>query len=239
MANVVAEVKRINELELEKGIVGTSASWHAKYEKSAWVYVGNLPTNLTEGDVICIMSQFGEIEDLNLVREESTGKSRGFCFCKYEDARSCILAVDNFCGQKVLGRPLRVDHCENYRLPKEILEKEEGQKLQTEGARTDPGHAYHGKELASKYSINEGHDLFSKPCDIDKQELSKGGQKLLKRKPKEDRHRRRKEREERRAAKEEKRRKKRARERQSMVDDESELFGSRSRGHQKRRKRDE
>ena len=47
------------------------------------------------------MSQFGEIEDINLARDEDTGKSRGFAFVKYEDARSCILAVDNFVGIKV------------------------------------------------------------------------------------------------------------------------------------------
>jgi RNA-binding motif X-linked protein 2 len=46
------------------------------------------------------MSQFGEIEDIHLVREEDTGKSRGFAFLKYEDARSCVLAVDNFIGVK-------------------------------------------------------------------------------------------------------------------------------------------
>ena len=42
-----------------------------------------------------------QIEDIHLVREEDTGKSRGFAFVKYEDARSAILAVDNFTGSKV------------------------------------------------------------------------------------------------------------------------------------------
>lgn len=59
--NVIAEIQRINAAELENGSVGTSASWHAKYADSAWVYVGNLPTQLTEGDIICVMSQFGEV----------------------------------------------------------------------------------------------------------------------------------------------------------------------------------
>ena len=30
------------EVELERGLAGILASWHAKYAKSAWVYVGNL-----------------------------------------------------------------------------------------------------------------------------------------------------------------------------------------------------
>lgn len=62
--NVIAEIDRINAAELEQGVCGTSASWHATYAESAWVYVGNLPTQLTEGDVICVMSQFGEVSSL-------------------------------------------------------------------------------------------------------------------------------------------------------------------------------
>lgn len=63
--------------------------------------MGNLDHALTEGDVLAVMSQFGEVEDMHLVREEDTGKSKGFGFVKYEDARSCILAVDNLIGIQV------------------------------------------------------------------------------------------------------------------------------------------
>ena len=87
--------------------------------------MGNLAHELTEGDVMCIMSQWGEVEDLNLVRDDDTGKSKGFGFLKYEDVASTVLAVDNFAGSRVLGRSIRVDHVEKYRLPKHILEKEE------------------------------------------------------------------------------------------------------------------
>ena len=99
--NSIREILQINEQELLRGLTGTPASWHTKYAKSAWVYAGNLDHALTEGDVICVLSQYGEIEDFHLVREEDTGKSRGFAFAKYEDARSCVLAVDNFCGIQV------------------------------------------------------------------------------------------------------------------------------------------
>jgi RNA-binding motif X-linked protein 2 len=150
------------------------------------------------------------VEDINLVREEDTGKSRGFAFVKYEDSRSCILAVDNFAGTKVLGRSIRVDHCEKYRLPKELLEKEEK-------ARTDPGHAYQGKEFANDFSIQQGQDLFARPPATEHEEskpLSKEKReerKEAKRKQKEERHQRRQDRAERRQRKEEKRREKRAR----------------------------
>jgi hypothetical protein len=44
---------------------------------------------------------YAQVQDIHLVRDEATGKSRGFCFLKYEDARSCVLAVDNLTGSKV------------------------------------------------------------------------------------------------------------------------------------------
>ncbi|XP_009472890.1 PREDICTED: RNA-binding motif protein, X-linked 2, partial [Nipponia nippon] len=74
---------------------------------------------LTEGDVICVFSQYGEVVNINLVRDKKTGKSKGFCFLCYEDQRSTILAVDNFNGIKIKGRTIRVDHVANYRPPKD------------------------------------------------------------------------------------------------------------------------
>ena len=59
--NSIREIEKINEEELKRGIAGTSASWHQEYAKSPWVYVGNLDHSLSEGDVICVMSQFGEV----------------------------------------------------------------------------------------------------------------------------------------------------------------------------------
>ncbi|CAM9325874.1 unnamed protein product [Choristocarpus tenellus] len=169
--NVVQEIQRINQRELEHGLTGKS-SWHYQYRNSAWVFVGGLPYDLTEGDVVCVMSQWGEIEDINLVREKDTGKSKGFCFLKYEDQRSTILAVDNFNGVKLLGRTLRVDHKDKYSLPKEVMEREE--KLEEErvargeaptgsGPSWRPGVAYEGKELANDHNIHKGVDVFAKP----------------------------------------------------------------------------
>ena len=99
--NQIREIQRINEAELARGLAGTAGSWHSKYANSAWIYVGSLDFKLTEGDVVAVVSQYGNIEDINLVRDELSGKSKGFAFCKYEDAQSCVLAVDNLCGYSV------------------------------------------------------------------------------------------------------------------------------------------
>jgi len=116
----VRNLTKINERELSSGAAGDDRrSWHAKYKNSAWVFVGGLPYELTEGDAISVFSQYGEIVNINLIRDKKTGKFRGFGFICYEDQRSSVLAVDNFNGTKILGRTIRVDHVENYRVPKE------------------------------------------------------------------------------------------------------------------------
>jgi len=223
--NTIREVEKINQEELERGIAGTPASWHAQYSQSAWCYVGNLDHQLTEGDVLCIMSQFGEIEDIHLVRDEDEGKSRGFGFVKYEDARSCVLAVDNFVGTQILGRSLRVDHVEQYRLPKKLQEQEQEQEQQQVGG---AGHAYRGMEFENKYNVHQGVDLFAPPQESqDEDDEKKQEDQEERRRRKEERQRKRQEKEERRRKregkrerKEEKKRRKRARHRYHDDDDD-------------------
>lgn len=107
--NKIKEIQKINERELENG-VSIEGSWHADYKDTAYIYIGGLPYNLTEGDILAIFSQYGNPVHINLVRDKETGKSKGFAFLKYEDQRSTILAIDNFNGTEILGRMIRVDH---------------------------------------------------------------------------------------------------------------------------------
>ncbi|CAL8090450.1 unnamed protein product [Calicophoron daubneyi] len=109
----------MNERELRLGYTGTLSSWHRQYKDSAWIFIGGLNYDLTEGDVICVFSQYGEVVNINLVRDRKTGQSKGFCFLCYEDQRSTVLATDNLNGIKLAGRTIRVDHVEQYKVPKE------------------------------------------------------------------------------------------------------------------------
>ncbi|TKY90251.1 hypothetical protein EX895_000249 [Sporisorium graminicola] len=151
--NVVREISRINQTELDIAIKNPSASWHQQYSDSAYIFIGGLPYDLTEGDVITIFSQYGEVVDVNLPRANNPnssdkgdgaasssqqqqqqqskpvgkGKHRGFGFLMYEDQRSTVLAVDNLNGAQVLGRTLRVDHVASYKQPK--VTDEEGHRV--------------------------------------------------------------------------------------------------------------
>ncbi|XP_034934195.1 RNA-binding motif protein, X-linked 2 [Chelonus insularis] len=117
--NPLTNVKNITKLGEQELVRGGTTSWHDEYKDSAWIFIGGLPYDLTEGDIITVFSQYGEPVNINLIRDKDTGKSKGYGFLCYKDQRSTILAVDNLNGIKLLGRIIRVDHVANYKAPKE------------------------------------------------------------------------------------------------------------------------
>ncbi|KAL1734427.1 hypothetical protein EV714DRAFT_245372 [Schizophyllum commune] len=148
--NVVKEINRINERELELGLSG--ASWHDEYKDSAYIFVGGLNRELTEGDVITIFSQYGEIMDINMPREKETGKPKGFAFVMYEDQRSTVLAVDNLNGSKVAERTLRVDHVKNYKQKRTKNEEGEWVDPEEQSLNAAPPMIIDGEESSSDES---------------------------------------------------------------------------------------
>lgn len=103
-------IRKRNESELELGIAGTSGSWHEDFITNDRIFVGSFPSDATEGDLLTIFEQFGTVLHVNLVRDKTTGQSKRFAFLKYEDPRSCVLAVDNFNGIKLGDFTIVVDH---------------------------------------------------------------------------------------------------------------------------------
>lgn len=156
--NQIRHIQKLNEEELKSG---TTASWHDQYKDSAYVNVGGLPINLTEGDVITIFSQYGEIVDINMPRDPNTGKPRGFAWLMYADQRSTVLAVDNLNGAQVLGRTLRVDHVLNY---KQLERDQETGKLKE---RDEQSFAAHPEKFLKKAGESDGSESDSSHGSID------------------------------------------------------------------------
>ncbi|XP_042372642.1 RNA-binding motif protein, X-linked 2 [Plectropomus leopardus] len=178
--NPLTKVKLINELNEREADLGVreSVSWHTEYRDSAWVFVGGFPYELTEGDVICVFSQYGEIVNINLVRDKKTGKSKGFCFICYEDQRSTVLAVDNFNGIKIKGRTIRVDHVKDYRPPKDTEDMDDiTKRLREEGCAP--------KGRASSSSSSEEDEQYSVPVKKPKKDKKEKKKKKKEKKKKE------------------------------------------------------
>ncbi|KAF3653687.1 RNA-binding motif protein, X-linked 2 [Capsicum annuum] len=132
--NPLTLAKRIQNINAKEASLGISddASWHATYKDSAYEFVGGIPFDLTEGDVLAVFAQYGEVVDLNLVRDKGTGKSKGFAFVAYEDQRSTILAVDNLNSAQLSGREIRVDHVSNYKKKQQEEEDEDTERRKRE-----------------------------------------------------------------------------------------------------------
>lgn len=58
--NPLTLVKRLQNINAKEADLGISeeASWHAKYKDSAYIFVGGLPYDLTEGDLLAVFSQY-------------------------------------------------------------------------------------------------------------------------------------------------------------------------------------
>lgn len=108
--NQIKTIQRINDTELENGILSPNLSWHKEYDEQAYIFIGGLNVELTEADVLTVFSQYGVPVDICLVRDRDTGNSKGFAYLKYEDQRSTVLAVDNLNGIRLAGRIIKVDH---------------------------------------------------------------------------------------------------------------------------------
>ncbi|KAF5751384.1 zinc finger CCCH domain-containing protein 42-like [Tripterygium wilfordii] len=164
--NPLTLVKRIQNINSREATLGISeqASWHAKYEDSAYVFVGGIPFDLTEGDLLAVFAQYGEIVDVNLVRDKGTGKSKGFSFIAYEDQRSTNLAVaDNLNGAQVLGRIIRVDHVSNYKKKEEEDEETERRKREARGV----CRAFQRGECTRGAGCKFSHDEQGAPSSLD------------------------------------------------------------------------
>ncbi|TQS35442.1 hypothetical protein Golomagni_04137 [Golovinomyces magnicellulatus] len=177
--NSVRKIRELNQKELESG-VSPDASWHADYRDTAYIYIGGLPHELSEGDVITIFSQYGEPTYVNLVRDKETGKSRGFAFLKYEDQRSTDLAVDNLGGAQILGRTLKVDHTRYQRKKGEESQKSDNTLIHSSNTtkdqkeRTKDSSTHNPKEIGDKKPmIKEEQELVRLLQDLDDEDPMK------------------------------------------------------------------
>ena len=73
------------------------------------LYVGNLSWNTDEHGLRSAFEAYGNVEDVRIITDRDTGRSRGFGFVTFsnrDDAQNAIGALD---GQELDGRPLKVN----------------------------------------------------------------------------------------------------------------------------------
>jgi RNA recognition motif-containing protein len=73
------------------------------------LYVGNLSFNTTETDLQDLFAQVGTVNEVTLMQDKFTGKSRGFAFVTMGTEADAQKAISEFNGKTVEGRPLTVN----------------------------------------------------------------------------------------------------------------------------------
>src|SRR3990167_3201226 len=73
------------------------------------IYVGNLPYSTTEDALRSMFSQYGSIEEVKLIVDFGTGRSKGFGFITFANAEACEKAVKGANDQEMDGRKLKVN----------------------------------------------------------------------------------------------------------------------------------
>ena len=73
------------------------------------LYVGNLPFNTTENELQELFAQAGTVQEVTLMQDRFTGKSRGFAFVTMGSDEDAQNAISKLNGQSIEGRPLAVN----------------------------------------------------------------------------------------------------------------------------------
>ncbi len=73
------------------------------------MYVGNLSFESTENDLQDLFEQHGTVNEVHLMMDRITGKSRGFAFVTMNDGGQANTAMNALNGHELHGRALKVN----------------------------------------------------------------------------------------------------------------------------------
>ena len=73
------------------------------------LYVGGLPYQTNEQDLIDLFSQAGQVSSATVIADRETGRSKGFGFVDIEDEQQARTAIDTFNGSMLGNRTITVN----------------------------------------------------------------------------------------------------------------------------------
>lgn len=80
------------------------------------IFVGGLPPDADEQEVWTLFSRFGVVEQVTLIRETETGRSRGFGFVLVPDACAQTM-IDGMDGRELREHRVRVNEARDKGAP--------------------------------------------------------------------------------------------------------------------------
>jgi RNA recognition motif-containing protein len=73
------------------------------------LYVGNLPYEIDEGELRELFLRAGPVEAVNVMRDQATGRARGFAFVEMSTDEGAQAAIRDLNASQVGGRSLTVN----------------------------------------------------------------------------------------------------------------------------------
>tara|TARA_Y100000034_G_scaffold81182_1_gene97327 strand:+ start:268 stop:552 length:285 start_codon:yes stop_codon:yes gene_type:complete len=73
------------------------------------VYVGNLPFTVDDDKLKELFSEFGEAEEVIVIKDKFSGRSKGFGFITFKEDESAKKAISEMNDKEVEGRKLKVN----------------------------------------------------------------------------------------------------------------------------------
>ena len=80
------------------------------------LYVGNFPYSVSENDLRDIFQAYGPIEEIRLISDRDTGRSKGFAFITFATQSAAESALEQN-GKDLKGRALRVNVAQDKAKP--------------------------------------------------------------------------------------------------------------------------
>jgi RNA recognition motif-containing protein len=74
------------------------------------LYVGNIYFGLSEDQLREVFERYGKVESVRIMKDNETGRSRGFGFVDMENSQDAELAKNELNGTEIEGRALRVNY---------------------------------------------------------------------------------------------------------------------------------
>jgi RNA recognition motif-containing protein len=73
------------------------------------IYVGNLSNSATEDDLRQAFEAFGQVSNVNIIKDRFSGESRGFGFVEMPTKTEADAAIEGLNGQEINGRAVNVN----------------------------------------------------------------------------------------------------------------------------------
>ncbi len=73
------------------------------------IYVGNLSYSVTEEDLRQAFEGFGQVESATIIKDQSSGQSKGFGFIEMPAKEEAQAAINGLNGKEIKGRKLNVN----------------------------------------------------------------------------------------------------------------------------------